>query len=258
MDVNLVEIFSSIQGEGPDVGHRTLFVRLGGCDLRCRWCDSPHTWLPAEVARLEQTAGEGDFREGANPFSVADAVAASVPLLDAVPHDFVSLTGGEPLLQPEACATLAKELRSLGPAIHLETHGLHAAALETVLPHVDVVSMDWKLVSDVRRETDPKGATPEPFDATHGAFLEIARSAPRCLVKLVITPRSTDLELERARDTIARLHPAACVVLQPVTPFALVRERPSPERMLALHALMRHALDDVRVIPQTHPLWGVR
>ena len=47
---NLVEIFSSIQGEGPDLGAATLFVRFGGCDLRCRWCDSPHTWQPSTLA----------------------------------------------------------------------------------------------------------------------------------------------------------------------------------------------------------------
>ena len=41
---NLVEVFSSFQGEGPLVGASTLFVRFGECDLRCRWCDSTHTW----------------------------------------------------------------------------------------------------------------------------------------------------------------------------------------------------------------------
>ena len=258
MDMNLVEIFSSIQGEGPDVGRRTLFVRLGGCDLRCSWCDSPHTWLPAKTARFERTAGEGDFEERENPTPVADAVASSVPLLDAVPHEFVSLTGGEPLLQPEACTLLAKELGALGPAIHLETHGLHSTALRQALPHVDIVSMDWKFASDVRRETEPKGATAESFREPHAAFLEVAREAPRCVVKLVVTPRTTDQEVLVARDTIAKIHPAASVVLQPVTPFAQVKERPSPERMLALHALMREALADVLVIPQTHPVWGVR
>ena len=62
MEFNLVEIFSSIQGEGPDVGRRTLFVRLGGCDLRCSWCDTPHTRLPARQVRLERTAGEGELQ----------------------------------------------------------------------------------------------------------------------------------------------------------------------------------------------------
>jgi organic radical activating enzyme len=258
VDLNLVEIFSSIQGEGPDVGRRTLFVRLGGCDLRCSWCDTPHTWMPAKRARLERTAGHGDFEEVPNPLTIQQTVEASAPLLESVPHEFVSLTGGEPLLQPKACAALAKELRARGPAIHLETHGLHAAALQQVLPHVDLVSMDWKLASDVRRESEPKGATAAPFDAAHEAFLTVARGAPRCVVKLVVTARSTDGEMVAARDTVARIHPAASLVLQPVTPFALVKERPSAERMLALHELMRTELADVRVIPQTHPVWGVR
>ncbi len=258
MELNLVEIFSSIQGEGPDVGRRTLFVRLGGCDLRCNWCDTPHTWLPAKRARLERTAGQGDFEEAANPFTVERALSASAPLLAAVPHEFVSLTGGEPLLQPEACAALAAEFRALGSEIHLETHGLHATALRQVLPHIDIVSMDWKLASDVRRESEPKGAVAEPFDVGHAAFLEVAREAPRCVVKLVVTLRTTDAEVDAARDAVAKLHPDASVVLQPVTPFARVTERPSAERMLALHARLRESLDDVRVIPQTHPVWGVR
>ncbi|MGE4653124.1 MAG: 7-carboxy-7-deazaguanine synthase QueE, partial [Myxococcota bacterium] len=53
MLANLVEVFSSIQGEGPHVGASTVFVRFGGCDLRCAWCDSPHTWLPSKRCRLE-------------------------------------------------------------------------------------------------------------------------------------------------------------------------------------------------------------
>jgi len=259
VDANLVEIFSSVQGEGPDVGRRTLFVRLGGCDLRCAWCDTPHTWLPAREARIEQTPGVGDFEVRPNPVPVADIVDAVARHVDALPHAFVSLTGGEPLLQADVCAAIAEPVRALGPAIHLETHGLHADGLGTVLPHIDVVSMDWKLRSDVRRESEPKGgAGGETFAAEHRRFLEVAKAAPSVLVKLVITPASTDAELHEARDAIAEIHPGASVVLQPVTPFAKVAERPSPERMLALHALFLERLPETRVIPQTHPIWGVR
>jgi organic radical activating enzyme len=45
---NLVELFSSVQGEGPHLGTSTLFVRFGVCDLRCAWCDSAQTWAPAK------------------------------------------------------------------------------------------------------------------------------------------------------------------------------------------------------------------
>jgi len=254
-EANLVEIFSSVQGEGPDVGMSTLFVRLGRCDLRCRWCDSPHTWIAAAACRIETARGSGEFRSVPNPVPAA-AVVEAAHALEAKRHRFVSLTGGEPLLQPEAVEVLARALGGLGPAIHLETHGLAAEALRAVVPALDVVSMDWKLASDVRRESDAKGATPAPFHDAHEAFLAVAREAPRVVVKIVVTGASQDEEIGEAVRRIARTAPDACLVLQPVTPHGPVRERPSAARMLALAQLAEHEHRDVRVIPQTHPTYG--
>ena len=81
LTANLVEIFSSIQGEGPDVGSATLFVRFGGCDLRCCWCDSVYTWQPATECRIETARGSGQWRTLPNPLSV-DAIVAEAHLLD--------------------------------------------------------------------------------------------------------------------------------------------------------------------------------
>ncbi|HEU4429975.1 MAG TPA: 7-carboxy-7-deazaguanine synthase QueE, partial [Myxococcota bacterium] len=94
---NLVEIFSSIQGEGPYAGLSTLFIRFGGCDLRCAWCDSPHTWRPAERARIETARASGEFVERENPVAIEE-IAAAAEALGALQHRQVSLTGGEPLL----------------------------------------------------------------------------------------------------------------------------------------------------------------
>ena len=58
---HLVEMFSSIQGEGIHVGASTLFVRFAECDLRCRWCDTPESWRRGKVARLEGQRGLGEF-----------------------------------------------------------------------------------------------------------------------------------------------------------------------------------------------------
>src|SRR5262245_3084916 len=171
---NLVEIFSSFQGEGPYVGCSTLFVRFGVCDLRCRWCDSPHTWHAAKRCRIETRRGAAEFRELENPVALADAVAAA-EALELASHRFVSLTGGEPLLQQGAVAALARALRGRGPRIYLETHGVAVAALEAVAEWVDVVSMDWKLASDVRRESDPPRGPALDFHAEHAAFLARAR-----------------------------------------------------------------------------------
>ena len=76
---NLVEVFSSIQGEGTHVGTTTLFVRFGACDLRCRWCDSPQTWEPASQCRIEIGRCSGEFETRPNPVSVDVVIAAEQP-----------------------------------------------------------------------------------------------------------------------------------------------------------------------------------
>jgi 7-carboxy-7-deazaguanine synthase len=254
---NLVEIFSSIQGEGPHAGLSTLFIRFGGCDLRCAWCDSPHTWRPAERARIETARGSGEFVLRDNPVPVAEIVAAANSL-GAGRHRQLSLTGGEPLLQPEAVGAVAAALRGGRPQILLETHGLHAEALARVVAHVDIVSMDWKLASDVRREGVAMQAPRESFHAAHERFLALAKSAPQTIVKLVITRASEDAEIEEALACVARTHPSACVVLQPVTPTGSVSQRVDSVRMLALGRLAEERVADVRVLPQLHPVMGVR
>ena len=254
---NLVEIFSSIQGEGPFAGLSTLFVRFGGCDLRCAWCDTPHTWRPVASARFETARGSGSFATRANPVASAEIVAAA-EALGALQHRHVSLTGGEPLLQPDAIADVARALHGRGPQILLETHGLHADALARVIAHVDVVSMDWKLASDVRREGVATGAPREAFHDAHTRFLEVARNAPHVVVKLVVTQASEDAEIDEALARIARTHPAASVVLQPVTPTGAVSERVSSARMLALGRRAEERVREVRVMPQLHPVMDVR
>jgi 7-carboxy-7-deazaguanine synthase len=254
-ELNLVEIFSSIQGEGTYVGAATLFVRLGGCDLRCGWCDSPHTWKPAPECRIEVGRGSGVFETRANPVSVEDVIAAAESL-DLAAHQFASLTGGEPLLQPEAAGAIARALRARGPRILLETHGLATDGLESAIADVDVVSMDWKLSSDVRRASDPKRGAVEPFHGEHEKFLAIARRAPELIVKLVIAPTSLDDEIDEAVSRVEANAPEATLILQPVTPFGAVREAPSAERLLALCTRISSRLANVRVIPQTHKIYG--
>ncbi len=231
-------------------------MRLGECDLRCRWCDSPHTWQPAAQCRIELRRGTGEQRLVPNPVAIADAIAAC-EALDLGAHRFVSLTGGEPLLQPEAVAELARGLRGRGPRILLETHGLAAEALASVVDSIDVVSMDWKLASDVRRASDPRRGEVEAFHAAHERFLRIARRAPEVVVKLVVTPASEDAEIDEVAARIAGIDRALTVILQPVTPCGAVREAPSAQRVLEIFLRLSATLADVRVIPQTHKLVGV-
>ena len=254
---SLIEVFASVQGEGPEVGRKTVFVRFGGCDLRCVWCDSPDTWRTSAACRIEEPGREEGFVEWSNPLTV-EQIAEQVERLDPRPSTWVSLTGGEPLLQPEAVVALADRLAAGGRRIYLETHGLHAGSLARVVERIDLVSMDWKLASDVRWGP---GQTPLPgadFHDAHARFLAVASGAGAVYVKVVLTPSTRDEELDAMLDRIERVSPEVSLVLQPVTPAGGVKEIPSPDRLLAWLARAEQRLSDVRLIPQTHPIYGVR
>jgi 7-carboxy-7-deazaguanine synthase len=94
------EIFHSLQGEADAVGYRTVFVRLTGCPLRCRYCDTEYAFY------------EGDWRE-------IDAILETVRSFDA---QHVCVTGGEPLAQPN-CLVLLERLCDAGFRVSLETSG---------------------------------------------------------------------------------------------------------------------------------------
>ncbi|MEM7413318.1 MAG: 7-carboxy-7-deazaguanine synthase QueE [Myxococcota bacterium] len=252
---NLVEVFSSIQGEGIHVGASTVFVRFGRCDLRCRWCDSPHTWKPADAGSVTELDGSEHPFE--NPVPV-DTVLAWLERFELEQHRFVSFTGGEPLLQSKAVAALAAGLRGRGPRRFLETHGLAREGLAEVLPEIDVVSMDWKLASEVRREGASHRDAREAFHATHAAFLREALGSAEAVVKVVVTPATENAELDAMLEAVVGVDASVPVILQPVTPTGPVRAAPRPDQVLAWHRrLERGGLRDVRSIPQTHKTIGL-
>lgn len=253
---SLVEVFSSAQGEGPEVGRTSVFVRFGGCDLRCRWCDSPGTWRPVDEARFETAPGSEVFETLVNPIGV-DELAARIDAFAPTPRAWISLTGGEPLLQPAAIERLARLLSGCGRRIYLETHGLHVEALERCVDFIDLVSMDWKLASDVR--PGPGIAPPSGLDFhdAHAKFLRVARRASSVYVKAVVTPSTRDDEIDAMLERIAGVSPEVPLVLQPVTPSGGVAAMPPPSRLLDCLARAEAVLDDVRLIPQTHPIYGV-
>jgi organic radical activating enzyme len=76
------------------------------------------------------------------------------------------------------------------------------------------------------------------------------------MVKVVVTPATGDAEIDEMTSRIARIEPDVPVIVQPVTPYGVVRETPSAKRLLALVARMERTLRDVRLIPQTHKLYG--
>ena len=163
-------------------------------------------------------------------------------------HHSVSLTGGEPLLHPEAIRAIAPALRDRGLEIYLETNGHLVAELERVIDLVDIVGMDIKIESATG------------FPARHDdnrRFLEVCRAAQReVFCKIVLGAATTDAEIEAALAVVSEVAPETRVVLQPVTPFAGHGEPPSADRLLEIDSLARSRVRELLVIPQTHKMLG--
>ncbi len=247
--VRLVEIFSSIQGEGILVGRRQVFIRTYGCNLRCTYCDSPETLkesgTPA-TCRIESRPGTWKFHHIPNPVTAAALVSITCDMAKSAPHHSVSITGGEPLLHAGFWKKCLPEIRAAGLKVFLETNGLLPNHLNRVVELLDYISMDLK----------PPSATGLSASATwetHAAFLRIA-SRTNVYVKCVITPSTSDIEIDQGIELIRTVDASIPLILQPVTPFGSERAAVSPERLIGLHARASQYLQDVRVIPQTHKM----
>jgi len=115
------EVFGpTLQGEGPSAGRAAAFVRLGRCNLACRWCDTPYTW-------------DWDRHDPAEELTTM-AVAEVLARLDAMDVGLLVVTGGEPLLQQRHLPPLLEGAKARGWSVELETAGTLAptAAVDLV------------------------------------------------------------------------------------------------------------------------------
>ncbi|WP_027357425.1 7-carboxy-7-deazaguanine synthase QueE [Desulfofundulus thermocisternus] len=237
----IIEIFSSIQGEGIFVGCRQIFLRFAGCNLTCSYCDTPRD-VP-EQCRWEKRPGTRKFFSSPNPMT-AQHVALILRELEPAAHHSISLTGGEPLLHTPFLIELIPLIKGTRQGIYLETNGTLPEYLKPLLPFIDIIAMDIKL---------PGTAKVKPLWDEHREFLELARTK-NTFVKIIVDENSKMEEIEKALDLICDVGDFP-VVFQPVTtPDAEIKL--SAEKIITWQSLAMKRLTDVRVVPQTHKFLG--
>lgn len=180
--MRVTEIFHSLQGEGVLSGTPSVFVRLAGCPLRCRWCDTRYAW---------------DFSAGED-HTLSDLVEK----VTRHSCDHVVLTGGEPMVGPDLAPRsglmeLTHSLRAGGMHVTIETAGgLFVPDLAC-----DLMSISPKLSNSISAEP------PAVSGMSEGADLDALRAligAYRCQLKFVI---ETADDIGEIRDLIDRLPP---------------------------------------------------
>lgn len=243
---DLLEIFSSIQGEGDLIGRRQVFIRFSGCNLACHYCDT-NVGASAGSCRAELTPGRLDFQELQNPVPLRTVLELLQRWERGWPHvhHSISLTGGEPLLQIELLSQWLPQLRKILP-LHLETNGVLHSSLSRVIHLLDTVSMDIKLPSS-SGETD--------LWDHHRRFLLVA-AQQEVSVKVVVNASTRDWEIQRVVAIIKEVDEQIPLIIQPETAADLTLGI-SPAGLFELQELAAASLPDVRVIPQTHRYIGL-
>jgi len=148
--MRITEIFHSIQGESSHVGRPCVFVRLTGCNLRCRWCDSEYTFTGGDKLTLDQI----------------------VERVNAYGCKLVEITGGEPLAQAESLE-LIRRLLDDGREVLIETSG-----------SIDVTPVDRraKLILDVK--------CPGSGEVEKNRWSNLEQLGPHDEVKFVLADRT--------------------------------------------------------------------
>ena len=242
----LQEVFSSIQGEGPWVGKRQVFVRFNGCHLRCHYCDTPAqaSELPC---KMEPFSGAEAPLLIPNPVALTQIVDWVAGYCQQTPHHSVSLTGGEPLLHTSVLKQLLPMLREHLP-IYLETSGTQPDKLAEVIAWVDIVSMDIKVPS----------ATHEPwFLDEHRRFIEMSLAGNADIFAKVVVNQDTTVDEMRIVQDLMSPWPTVPVILQPETSLVTGNVEIAQSHLFALVDVLNRALNDVRLIPQTHKMMGL-
>jgi 7-carboxy-7-deazaguanine synthase len=223
--IRISEIFGpTIQGEGAQIGRPTVFVRTGGCDSRCSWCDTPYAVLPA-------------YKHEWSPMSASDILDRVSDLTGGTPI-LVTLSGGNPALQP--CGDLIDLGHERGFTFTLETQGTAARSWMNRLDHLCL------------SPKPPSSGMPPNMPALDACML--AAAPADVSLKVVVFD---DADFEFARSVAAR-YPRVRMFLQVGNEVGVSDTAALLDSLRTLTQRVAQARwHDVTVLPQLHTLlWG--
>lgn len=221
----IIEIFTSIQGEGPYIGVKQLFIRFCGCNLKCDYCD---TNIENNEDYLEFTPNE--LKKNIEEFNLKTV------------HS-ISLTGGEPLVWADF---LFEFLSIMENKIYLETNSTLKDNLEKIIDCIDIISADIKL---------PSASGIENSFAVHDEFFKVAKKYDKeIFAKIVFDENILDDEISHCIKLAQKYNFE--LILQPkmVDDKILIEG----DKILEIFNKFLNAYPNTRLIPQVHKFLGIQ
>lgn len=236
--VRVSEIFTSFEGEGVFVGKKTLFIRLSGCHLKCRWCDTKYA-LPLD------SGTDYELNE------VKDLIVKQLQ-----PFTYkVNFTGGEPLLQTDAVVQLADFIKThTNLRTYIESSCFDSELFSKILPYMDICKVEFKT-------EDSKVVDDGDYDdllSNEFRCLELAvKNNKTTYIKIVVT-NSTNLESFKnlVYNISKKIDPSyiTSFVIQPSYGI----DQPTINKLLDTYDIVQPMFPEVRIIPQLHKEIGAR
>ena len=235
MKVRLFEIFTSVEGEGILYGTKTLFVRLAGCPFTCFYCDTKES-LPLDSG-IE--------------YSIEDANKLIDSNLKNQTYK-VNFTGGDPLIQHEAVALLAKHIQEKKIPTYLESSCFDVDRFDHVLPFFDIVKIEFKT-----KDSDFVDA--KHYDKFIGHTMKCLQSSVKSkkttYIKVVVSSKTQPNEFTKLVKEIFDIVSKDDLdgfIIQPTYGIS----EPSLDLLLELYDLVYPYFIDVKVVPQLHKFIG--
>ena len=235
MKVRLFEIFTSVEGEGILYGTKTLFVRLAGCPFTCFYCDTKES-LPLDSGK---------------EYNIEEACQLIDSNLKNQTYK-VNFTGGDPLIQHEAVAKLAKHVQDKKIPTYLESSCFDSDKFNHVLPFFDIIKIEFKTKDS------------QFVDSKH--YERLIENAMNCLISSVSSKKTTYIkivvssktELTEFTNLVSNIFNSVSknqingFIIQPTYGI----EEPSLDLLLNLYDIVFPFYPEVKVVPQLHKFIG--
>jgi len=235
LKVRLFEIFTSVEGEGILYGTKTLFVRLAGCPFTCFYCDTKES-LPLD-------SGTEYSIEDANDLIDSNLVNQTYK---------VNFTGGDPLIQHQAVALLAKHIQEKKIPTYLESSCFDIDRFNHVLPFIDIVKIEFKTKDSDFVDTNH-------YEKLIGHTMKCLQSSVKSnkttYIKVVVSSKTLPNEFAKLVQEIFNIISKDDIdgfIIQPTYGIS----EPSLELLLELYDLVYPHYIDVKVVPQLHKFIG--